>query len=92
MTPKARKNQRRVCGGHPENPFQRERKKAGLTQEGASEALSCSPRSIQAYEKGETRPRYDTVRNMANIYGCSMTAFDMSTAAMDGGDGAKRYD
>ena len=42
----------RVCGGHPENPLQQARVKAGAAQDKIAEPLSCDIRTIQRYEVG----------------------------------------
>ena len=46
----------RVGGGHPENPLQQARIKAGVSQEEIAEELSRDPRTIQRYEAGEQFP------------------------------------
>lgn len=46
----------RVGGGHPENPLQQARIKAGVSQEKIAEELSRDIRTIQRYEAGEQFP------------------------------------
>lgn len=53
-----------------ENIYKNARVSAGLTQEKAAELLDYSPRSLGAYETGETRPSDDTVDKMIQIYNC----------------------
>ena len=43
----------RVGGGHPENPLQQARIKAGVSQEEIAEELARDIRTIQRYEAGE---------------------------------------
>ena len=52
--------------------FKRERQKARLTQEQASERLNISLRSLQAYEKGESTPSLAKAVKMARLYGCKV--------------------
>lgn len=65
------KEQVKKKGGHPENPIQRARVKAGFTQEQAIEHLPFTLRTLQAYEAGDAEPKYSAVRQMALLYGCS---------------------
>ena len=65
---------------HANNPYQRERNRAGLTQEQAIEFLPFSLRSLQSYEAGVRQPRFDAVRAMAKLYGCSTDAFTRTPA------------
>lgn len=60
---------------HAQNPYQRERLKAGLTQEQAVGRLPFELRSLQAYESGKITPKFDAVLAMAECYGCPINAF-----------------
>lgn len=71
------------------NPFRRERRLAGLSQEKAAELLGISTRTLQKYERGKARPRFDMVVRMAEIYGCDLYAFLCSRRA--GGMTGYRY-
>ena len=55
--------------------FKRERQKARLTQEQASERLNISLRSLQAYEEGEYSPSFENAVKMAKLYGCELNDF-----------------
>lgn len=58
-----------------ETTFKRERLKAQLTQEQASERLDISLRSLQAYEEGECSPSFENAVKMAKLYGCKLDDF-----------------
>lgn len=58
-----------------QNPFQRERNRAGLTQEEAVEHLPFELRTLQGYEAGRHTPRFDHAFAMAQLYGCSVNDF-----------------
>lgn len=60
----------RVCGGHPENPLQQARVKAGVSQDQIAEDLSCDIRTIQRYEAGEQFPDWDALVKMKIRYSC----------------------
>lgn len=47
---KKQKKTPKIGGTHVDNPFQRARLNAGLSQEQAAEKLSCAPRTLQRYE------------------------------------------
>ena len=57
-------------GGHPENPIQRARVKAGLTQVEAVEFFPFELRTLQAYEAGDSSPVLEDARIMAKVYHC----------------------
>lgn len=60
----------RLGGPHPENLFQRIRRKAGLSQEEAAYRLSCPLRTLQRYEAGKAKPNYPIPRGMIDCYKC----------------------
>lgn len=60
-------------GGHPENPLQQARIRAGVSQEKAAEVFSCDPRTIQRYEAGEQSPTQDVLLKMKACYGCEFS-------------------
>ncbi len=60
----------RVCGGHPENPLQQARLKAGVAQYQIAEDLSCDIRTIQRYEAGEQFPDWNELLKMKVRYSC----------------------
>jgi len=60
----------KVGGGHPENPLQSARIRAGVSQEKIAEELSCDPRTIQRYEAGEQFPHWDELLKMKLRYSC----------------------
>lgn len=64
----------RVGGGHPENPLQRARVRAGVSQEKAAEELSCDPRTVQRYESGEKSPNKTVLEKMTSCYSCPLSA------------------
>ena len=45
------------------------RQERGLTQKQVGEALSMAARQYQRFEKGEQKPGFDNLRNMADFYG-----------------------
>ena len=57
-------------GGHPENPIQRARVKAGFTQVEAVEFFPFELRTLQAYEAGDSSPVLEDARIMAKVYYC----------------------
>lgn len=60
----------RVGGGHPENPLQQARIKAGVSQEKIAEELSRDIRTIQRYEAGEQFPDWNELLKMKVRYSC----------------------
>ena len=60
----------RVGGGHPENPLQQARIKAGISQEKIAEELSRDIRTIQRYEAGEQFPDWNELLKMKARYSC----------------------
>lgn len=60
----------RVGGGHPENPLQQARIKAGVSQEKIAEELSRDIRTIQRYEAGEQFPDWNELLKMKIRYSC----------------------
>ena len=60
----------RVGGGHPENPLQQARIKAGVSQEKIAEELSRDIRTIQRYEAGEQFPDWNELLKMRARYSC----------------------
>ena len=60
----------RVCGGHPENPLQQARLKAGVSQDQIAEHLSCDIRTIQRYEAGVQFPDWNELLKMKVCYSC----------------------
>ena len=57
-------------GGHPENPLQQARIKAGVSQEKIAEELSRDIRTIQRYEAGEQFPDWNELLKMKARYSC----------------------
>ena len=55
-----------------ESMYARYRKAAGITQECAAELLGVAPRTLQAWERGETTPPNARVLAMCDIY-CAPT-------------------
>ena len=60
----------RVGVGHPENPLQQARIKAGVSQEKIAEELSRDIRTIQRYEAGEQFPDWNELLKMKVRYSC----------------------
>lgn len=60
----------RVGGGHPENPLQQARIKAGVSQEKIAEELSRDIRTIQRYEAGEQFPDWNELLKMKVRHSC----------------------
>ena len=60
----------RVGGGHPENPLQQARIKAGVSQEKIAEELSRDIRTVQRYEAGEQFPDWNELLKMKVRYSC----------------------
>lgn len=63
----------RVGGGHPENPLQQARIKAGVSQEKIAEELSRDIRTIQRYEAGEQFPDWNELLKMKVRYSCEFS-------------------
>ena len=63
----------RVCGGHPENPLQQARLKAGVSQDQIAEHLSCDIRTIQRHEAGVQFPDWNELLKMKVRYSCEFT-------------------
>lgn len=59
-------------GAYCENPLQRFRIKAGLSQEKAAEALGCGTRTLQRYESGRTDPPIYILQRMTSLYNCGL--------------------
>ena len=57
-------------GGHPENPLQQARIKAGVSQEEIAEELARDIRTIQRYEAGEQFPDWNELLKMKARYSC----------------------
>lgn len=68
-------NKSHALNPHTANPYQRERKRAGLTQEKAVEYLPFELRTLQGYEAGCRQPKFDHAYAMAELYGCSLDDF-----------------
>ena len=47
----------------------------GFTLKEASVILGIRPATLLNYEKGYTNPKSETLRKMANLYGCEVTDF-----------------
>ena len=62
----------KVRGAYRENPLQRFRIKAGLSQEKAAEALGCGTRSPQRYESGRSDPPIYILQRMTSVYNCGL--------------------
>ena len=62
----------KVRGAYRENPLQRFRIKAGLSQEKAAETLGCSTRSLQRYESGRSDPPIYILQRMTSVYNCGL--------------------
>ena len=60
----------RVGGGHPENPLQQARIKAGVSQEKIAEELSRDIRTIQRYEAGEQFPDWNERKRQIRAWVC----------------------
>ena len=60
----------RVGGGHPENPLQQARIKAGVSQEKIAEELFRDIRTIQRYKAGEQFPDWNELLKMKVRYSC----------------------
>ena len=48
------------------------RQKAGEKQDEVASAVGCATRQYQRFEKGEQKPGFDNLRNMADFYGVSV--------------------
>lgn len=57
------------------NPYQKARENAQLTQEEAVEHLPVEIRTLQYYESGRRQPKVDCANAMAELYGCSVGYF-----------------
>lgn len=64
-----------TSNSHAGNPYQRERKRAGMTQEKAVEYLPFELRTLQGYEAGCRQPKFDHAFAMAELYGCRLDDF-----------------
>ncbi len=62
----------KVGGAHPENPIQRERVKAGVSQEDVTRALGCDPHTVQRYEAGEHSPTQKMLLIMKDLFKCEV--------------------
>lgn len=69
---KKKKSEASVGGTHPESPIQRERVKAGVSQEDAARALGCEPRTVQRYEAGEQSPTQKMLLIMKDLFKCEI--------------------
>ena len=47
------------------------RKKLGLTQQEVAEKLGVSRECVSQWENGQSKPRVDTLINLANVLKCS---------------------
>lgn len=56
------------------NPFVIARKAAGLKQAQTAEALGVDRSAVAAWEVGRSRPRYDRLKALAELYGCTTDA------------------
>lgn len=65
-----------------DNPYQKARENAKLTQEKAVESLPVEVRSLQYYEAGRRYPNVNCAQKMADLYGCSVNDF----TKQEGGD------
>ena len=71
-------------GAYPENPLQRARRKANISQEEAADKLSCDTRTLQRYEAGRQQPKLDTIKKMAKLYECEIADLFHETAVYEG--------
>lgn len=86
---KAKPKTTRLGGTHAENPFQKARIKAGISQEKSAEHLPCGLRTLQRYEAGETKPDNCTRRRMMDCYKCEAADLSPDRSLLDeknGGD------
>ena len=60
-------------GTHPNNPFQKSRVRAGVSQETAAETLGCSTRTLQRYEEVGGDPRVSVILEMMSLYKCEFS-------------------
>lgn len=67
-----KKSKASVGGTHPESPIQRERVKAGVSQEDVAGALGCEPRTVQRYEAGEQSPPQKMLLIMKDLFKCEI--------------------
>ncbi|MDE6923369.1 MAG: helix-turn-helix transcriptional regulator [Oscillospiraceae bacterium] len=88
---KAKPKTTRLGGAHAENPFQKARIKAGISQEKAADRLPCGLRTLQRYEAGETKPDNPTRRRMMDCYKCEAADLSPDLSLLDGeiGGGAE---
>lgn len=63
----------RIGGGHPENPLQQARIRAGISQDQIAEDLSCDIRTIQRYEAGAQFPDWNELQKMRSRYSCEFS-------------------
>ena len=73
---KAKPKTTRLGGAHAENPFQKARIKAGISQEKAADRLPCGLRTLQRYGVVETKLDTPTRRRMMDSQKCD--AADLS--------------
>ena len=84
---KAKPTTTRLGGAHAENPFQKARIKAGISQEKAADRLPCGLRTLQRYEAGETQPDEHTRRRMMDCYKCEAADLHPNRSPPDGETG-----
>lgn len=86
---KEQKKSPMLGGTHADNPFQKARLTAGLTQEEAAAKLFCASRTIQRYESGKNFPHYTMLCSMMNCYQCKAEDLFPGVSRLDhetGGD------
>lgn len=69
-----------------DNPYQKARENAKLTQEKAVESLPVEVRSLQYYEAGRRYPNVNCARQMAKIYHCKLEDFEQEEETQNGND------
>ncbi|WP_051131791.1 helix-turn-helix domain-containing protein [Oscillibacter ruminantium] len=57
---------------NPTNNIKRLREARGLNQSALADLLGIRPPSVWKLENGMQNPSYETLANMADIFGCSM--------------------
>ncbi len=70
---------------HKNNPYQKARDNAKLTQEKAVEYLPVEIRSLQYYEAGRRQPKADCLYAMAELYACNVNSFNRKNGTEKGG-------
>ena len=70
-----------------DNPYQKARENAQLTQEKAVESLPVEVRSLQYYEAGRRYPNVKCAQQMAKIYHCKLEDFEQDEEPQNGNDG-----